>query len=223
MIQPTRTNLLLLKERSRSVTGSIGILKGRRQALIREFLGAGLPLLRSREEIRGAYGRAIAELHLSLGHEGEDFVGSLAAVGRRDLAVEIVEGSVMGLRYRDVTVEQPPVRSPEERDYDYLGTTPHLEEALHLFETIVAEMLELAVFEAKLKRLGEELLRVTRRIRVLEERVLPDLKGHIKAVSQYLGEREREAYYRLKLFKECAGRKNRRPDGSKRGAEQVGW
>ena len=38
MIHPTRTNLLLLKEKSSSVSNSIGILKSRRQALIIEFL-----------------------------------------------------------------------------------------------------------------------------------------------------------------------------------------
>jgi V/A-type H+-transporting ATPase subunit D len=42
---------------------------------------------------------------------------------------------------------------------------------------------------------------VTRRTRVLEERVLPRLAVQIKTIVHYLGEREREAYYRLKRFK----------------------
>ncbi|KAF0216109.1 MAG: V-type H+-transporting ATPase subunit [Geobacteraceae bacterium] len=202
MIHPTRTNLLLLKDKSRSVANSVGILKARRQALIREFLAATLPFLRSREEVKGAYGKAVDELRLSLGHEGRDFVESIAAVTKRDLGVEITERSVMGLKYREVTVRETPVRSPEERGYDYRSTTPHMEEAIHLFETIIEEMLELAAFESKLKRLGDEITRVTRRIRVLEERVLPGLRERIRAIAQYIGEREREAYYRLKRFKE---------------------
>lgn len=40
-----------------------------------------------------------------------------------------------------------------------------------------------------------------RKIRVLEERVLPDLNHQIKTIYQYIDEREREAYYRLKMFK----------------------
>jgi len=51
MIHPTRTNLLLLKEKARSVTGSIGILKARRLALIREFLATSTPFLSSREKV----------------------------------------------------------------------------------------------------------------------------------------------------------------------------
>lgn len=206
MIHPTRTNLLLLKEKSRSVTNSVGILKARRQALIREFLANTLPFLRSRQDIQAAYGKAISELHLSLGAEGEEVLESIAVVTGRDLGVEIAPRSVMGLKYRDVTVLHSPVRSPTERGYDYRVTTPHLDEATYLFETIVEEILEIAAFSSKLKRLGEEIVRVTRRVKVLEERVLPALTLQIRTIAQYIGEREREAYYRLKLFKEGTSR-----------------
>lgn len=202
MIHPTRTNLLLLKEKARSVTGSIGILKARRLALIREFLATSTPFLRSREEVKSAYARAIVAMHLSLGHEGNDAIESLEGVTGRELGVEISDRSVMGLRYRDVTVPEQPLRSLEERGYDYRLTTPQLEEAIHLFESIMAEMLEIAAFESRMKRLGDEIVRVSRRTRVLEERVLPGLHREIKGIGHYLGERERESYYRLKQFKE---------------------
>lgn len=87
------------------------------------------------------------------------------------------------------------------RGYDYLPTTPHLEESIYLFEKIVESMVEIAAFESKLKRLGEEIIKTTRKIRVIEERVLPDLKNDIKTIVQYMEEREREAFYRLKRFK----------------------
>ena len=201
MIHPTRTNLLALKDKFRSVTNSAAILKARRQALIREFIAVSMPFLQSREGVKTLYGLAIAELHLSLGHEGESFVRSLQAVTGRDLGLEMTERSVMGLQYREVTVRESPGRSPEERGYDYRGTTAHLEEAIHRFESIVSSMLAVAAYESKLKRLGDEIVRVTRRVRVLEERVMPRLTKEIRYIAQYIGEREREAYYRLKRFK----------------------
>jgi V/A-type H+-transporting ATPase subunit D len=202
MIHPTRTNLLLLKEKSRSVVNSIGILKARRQALIREFLSATIPFLRSRDEVRSIYGKAIRELGFSLGHEGTDYIESIVLTTGRELGVEIAEKSVMGLRYRDIKAHESAVRAPDERGYDYLSTTGHLEESIHLYETIVESMLEMAAYESKLKRLGEEIRRITRRIRVLEERIQPALREQIKSIGQYIVEREREAYYRLKRFKE---------------------
>ena len=62
-------------------------------------------------------------------------------------------------------------------------------------------MLHLAEYESKLKRLGDEILRTTRRIKVLEEMVFPTLKLQIKTITQYIGERERESFYRLKCVK----------------------
>jgi len=62
-------------------------------------------------------------------------------------------------------------------------------------------MVGIAAFESKLKRLGEEIIKTTRKIRVIEERVLPELRDNIKTIVHYIGEREREAFYRLKRFK----------------------
>jgi V/A-type H+-transporting ATPase subunit D len=201
MTHPTRTDLLQLREKLVSVANSVAILKGRRQALIRAFLDSVRPFLHSREAIRREYARALGELRLAEGHEGVALVETLAATSERDLGVDIADKAVMGVRYRELTVWGPVVRSPDERNYGYAATTPHLEEAVYLFERVAEALLGVAVFESKLKRLGEEIQHVTRRTRVLEERVLPKLRTEIKAITHYIGEREREAHFRLKKFK----------------------
>jgi V/A-type H+-transporting ATPase subunit D len=193
---------MLLKEKTRSVSNSTGILRARKQALIREFLATTLPFLRSREEIRGTYGNALHELALTLGHEGKGIVESIVAVSERDFRIDVTEKSIWGLKYKDIVFHDAPVRKPDERGYDEYSTTPHLDESTALFEKLLESMLTIAEFECKIKRLGEEIMRTTRKIRVLEELVLPDLKRQIKTISQFIGEREREAHFRLKKFKE---------------------
>jgi V/A-type H+-transporting ATPase subunit D len=201
IIHPTRTNLLLLKEKAMSVTNSTGILKARRQALIREFFNTTLPFLRTRREIVEMYGKALEELKLSLGHMGRSSVESLTFTSARHIRVDIIEKSIWGLKYKDVVTHEPAVRHPDARGHDFTSTTPHLEEGIYRFEKILESMLEIAAYESKLKRLSDEILRITRKIKVLEERILPDLKHQIKTISQYISEREREAYFRLKKFK----------------------
>jgi len=201
MIHPTRTNLLLLKDKSRSVTNSIAILKARKQALIKEFLADTAPFLRSREDIRQSYGKALRELALTLGHEGKDVVESIAVATEREFNIDVIEMSFWGLRYKDIVIHEAPVRDPDKRGYDERGTTPHLEEGTGLFEKLLESLLHIAKYESKLKRLGDEIRRTTRRIKVLEEMVLPGLKLQIKTITQYLGERERESFYRLKRVK----------------------
>lgn len=201
MIHPTRTNLLMLKEKSRSIVNSIGILKARKQALIKEFLSTTLPFLRSREEIRKSYGKAVRELALSLGREGRDAIESLTEATEREFGIEVREKSIWGLRYKDIAFHDTPVREPDKRGYNEFGTTPHLEDSISLFEKLLESMLTIAEYESKLKRLGEEIVRTTRRIKVLEEMVLPGIKHQIRTIGQYIGEREREAFYRLKRVK----------------------
>lgn len=202
MIHPTRTNLLLLKEKSRSVQNSNGILKARRQALIKELLAAATPFLASRDAIQLSYGEAVRELALSQAIEGEPLLDSIAAVAKNDFGLKISEQRVMGLRYREVSVQESPLRELGERGYDERITSLRLEEALHHFEEILQAMIEIAAFESKLKRLGQEVVRVTRRIRVLEERILPGLQIQIKTIARFLGERERESSFRLKRFRD---------------------
>lgn len=201
MIHPTRTNLLLLRERIGTVSDSVALLKGRRQALLREFLQASAPLLQSRERLAAIYAEACQELEASRTREGAEFLAGVASAAGRDLGLQVGEGNLLGLRYRELTAERNPHRSVSQRHYDEGATTPHLEEAIDRFEMIVAELLQMAVFEGKVKRLGEELLRLTRRIRTLEERLLPGLRGQARQIGRFLGEREREAFYRLKRFK----------------------
>ncbi len=206
MIQPTRTNLLLLRDRLRAVVNCTAILKGRRQALIKEFLKITQPLIQSREEISQAYARAIDALHVSKARESPPAINALAAANQRTIAVEVTEGNLLGLRFRDLTMHETVARSFDERPYDMIGSSPWLDEAIEEFEGIVEEMLSLANFEGKFRRLAEELVRLTRRIRILEERIAPQLRIDIHAMAQYLAERERETYFRLKRFKSYAER-----------------
>lgn len=203
MIHPTRTNLLLLKEKSRSVENSNGILKARRQALIKELLSATAPFLASRNAVQSAYSHALRELALSLAIEGSELLDSIAAVAEKDPGLEVSERSVMGLHYREVSMRGSLRRDPDQRGFDYRLTTPRLDDCLHHFEEILQSMLAIAAYESKLKRLGQEVVRITRRIRVLEERVLPELQQQVKAIAQFLAERERETAFRLKRFRDA--------------------
>ncbi len=201
MIHPTRTNLLLIREKAVSVANSIRILKARKQTLTREFLDTTRPFIRSREDIRARYGKALAGLALSLGHEGREAIESITFATARDFWIDITEKAIWGLKYKEITAHDIPVRDPADRGYDYLSTTPSLEECIREFEKILESMIDIAAFEGKLKRLGEEILKTTRRVRVLEERVLPALNSQVRAISQHIGEREREAFCRLKRYK----------------------
>ncbi len=165
--------------------------------------------MQSREEISQSYARAIDALHVSKAREGVSAIDALAVSSQRKIAVEVAEGNLLGLRYRDLTMHETVTRNFDERPYDMIGSSPWLDEAIEEFEGIVEEMLSLANFEGKFRRLAEELVRLTRRIRILEERIAPQLRIDIHTMAQYLAERERETYFRLKRFKSFAEQHDR--------------
>jgi len=201
MLHPTRTNLLLLKEKRISVVNSIGVLKSRRQALILEFIRTTRPYLESRKNIRALYGQGIEQLLISLGHEGPENIRSICEAAQRDFKIEITRRTIWGLPYKEISVRESVMRDPDRRGYDYRFTASALEEATFRFEKIVDAVLDIAEWDNKLQRLSNEIVRTSRRMRVLEERILPRITGQIKTISQYIGERERETYFRLKIFK----------------------
>jgi len=202
MIHPNRTYLLDLKQKLKRVDGSLKILKARRQALLQEFLASVRPFLRSRQEIRSLYHTALKQLYASFGDNGEKTVASLAMINWREGELIIQQKNILGVKYYDVVLPHDIHRQVDERNYDISASGAHLDEAFRSFEKTVESLLSLAAFETKVKRLGEEILQVSRRVRVLEERAMPKLARKIKSTDQYIAEREREEYFRLKKFKD---------------------
>jgi len=205
MIHPNRTYLLQLKQKKTTVARSLSILKARRQALLFEFLASVRPFLKSRRQLKELFVQALAELHQAQGAEGESAVDSIALVNIREDELVIEKKNILGVSYFDVVMPGGIRREIGGRHYDFTASSPYVEEAANLMEAVVEAMLSLAAFETKVKRLGEEILRVSRRSRVLEERILPDLAAKIRSTDQYIGEREREEYFRLKKFKNLHG------------------
>lgn len=201
MTAPNRTHLLRLQDRRATVGRSLTVLKARRQALILEFLASSRLYLRSRREVRALLRRAGDKVHLAMGHEGEAVVDSTAAASRRATPLGITAGNILGVGYHDIAVPESIGGGPDDRAFDVRQMSPRLEEAVDLGERLAREMLVIASYENRLKRLGEAILQVSRRARVLEERLLPGLTADIRATKQHIGEREREEYYRLKRFK----------------------
>ncbi len=208
MIPANRTTLLLLREKKRSYAGSLHILQARRQALIFELLRMTPAFRHSREAIRKIYARAIRQQQLAYLQEGRTLLTAIAAIADKNKGVLIRKKNTLGIEYQEISLSGVIRREPLARGYALGQTTPAVEEALALFEEVVAEILELAVFENKFKRLADKIVAISRKVRVLDEKIIPQLKHQIHVSSQQISEREREEHYRLKQFKKRRGQRS---------------
>jgi V/A-type H+-transporting ATPase subunit D len=81
------------------------------------------------------------------------------------------------------------------------GVSTYVDETARRFETVLELILRSVTVEMRLKKLGREIKRVTRRINALNEVVIPSLGREVRKIRQVLEEREREDLFRMKRFK----------------------
>ena len=76
-----------------------------------------------------------------------------------------------------------------------------MEVAAREFERILSLLVEIAGIEARLRRVGAEIKKATRRVNALEQVVLPRTFAQIRFIRGTIEQREREDIFRLKRIK----------------------
>lgn len=202
MIHPTRTNLLLLKERQRAVHRSLAILKARRQALISEFLKLGEQFIDRHQQLSAIYARALRELHANLNEEGKESQDAIASATTRFNGVETRLGNILGIPYLTILPADHLPRPPRTRPFNAHLHAPSLERSVTLFEELSLAVIEHAGLESRVRRLASAIREATRVMRTLEDRILPRQTCDISHIRFFLAERERESQFRLRKFKQ---------------------
>jgi len=196
----TRMNLLLLKRQIQVAERGLELLRSKREALVREFFTMMDRVIESREKMEHAMGQALSSLALALGMEGRAPLRSAGYAAKRNLPIEVTERNVWGVRFPDLHYT-PLVRSLDARGYAPSAVSSYIDETAHRFEIVLELILRGIVVEMRLKKLGSEIKRVTRRINALNEVMIPLLRREVRKIRQVLEEREREDLFRMKRFK----------------------
>lgn len=199
-INATRMNLLRLRQQMTVVRKGLTLLENKREALVREFFLMVESATTARGNLRQKIQEAQNHLTLSLGTEGWSTLESIAYASKRDISIEIVEKNIWGVRFPEIHYPKM-VRALDARGYGITGTTAHLDETVRQFEEILEQILKTVSIEIKLKRMGQEIKKATRRINALKERIFPFLNSQIKRLMNHLEEREHEDVFRIKQFK----------------------
>lgn len=199
-ISPTRMNLLILKAQARVAQSGLELLRSKREALVREFLAVTDKVITGRDQLQNTLQGAMNALSVASGMEGRAAIESAAMAAHRDFSVELTEKNIWGVRFPDIEY-QTVVRSSDARNYSFSGVSSHINSAAREFEKTLDIVLRIISVEMRLKKIGSEIKKTTRRINAITEIVLPALKQQIRAFRFALDEREREDIFRIKQFK----------------------
>jgi V/A-type H+-transporting ATPase subunit D len=191
---PTRTNLTTLRRRIEITRRGLDLLRGKRDALVREFLAVMKRVVAGRDAVDAAMREATDRVVVAWGLEGRSALVSAALRRATPVSVEIEARNVWGVRMPDVRYR--PLRRAD------AGSAPmQVEIAADAFEHALDLILENLSPHILLKRLGGEIKRTTRRINALNEVVLPTLSRQVQEIRLALEERDREEVFRTKRFR----------------------
>jgi len=199
-VSPTRMNLLARKGQVVLARQGVDLLKKKRDALVSEFFAVVRTNLNSRERLNNVSKEAVDLLNLAIGLEGRQAVESLGLAGKREIVLQVSEKNVWGIRIPEVS--GPSLRRREyQRGYNPAAASVRTLEASSLFEEVLDLLVEVAGSETRIKRLGSEIKKTTRRVNALEQVVIPRILREISYIKSVLEQREREDIFRLKMIK----------------------
>ena len=206
-INPTRMELLSLKNRTKLAVKGHGLLKEKRDALIKEFFD----ILDRVKGVREAAERSLKEANEAL-LEAQIAMGDLAVRKaslsvKESIDVDIKSRSVMGVSV-PVTNVKMEARSIIDRGYSFSDTTIQLDEAAKKFEESIKFLIELGEVEKTIFLLAEEIEATKRRVNALEHIMIPRFENTEKYIDMRLQEMERENFVRLKMIRSTIEKKD---------------
>lgn len=196
-IAPTRSNLLQRRDQLRLAIRGADLLKRKRDALIGEFFDLVKVSLAARRELGDTSKEAYFSLFLAKAWDGPEAVESLSLAQQGNLEVDIKIQNLFG-------VKVPEVQAPEfsnELPFSPINAGAKTLDAAAEFKRLTAALVQVAATETRLRRIGEEIKKTSRRVNALEQLVIPGINGQIKDIRSVLDQRALEEVTVLKRIK----------------------
>lgn len=196
---PTKGNLILAKNSLTLSKQGFDLMDKKRNILIRELMDLIAEATDIQEEIdttfTNAY-RALQKANIQMGiHEVEQV--SLAVPVEN--SIRIKRRSVMGTEIPKVEYEKRELKPA----YSFYHTRTSLDEACQQFQKVKELTIRLAEIENSAYRLAYNIKKTQKRANALQNITIPRYEKLSKEIQEYLEEKEREEFTRLKVIKKA--------------------
>ncbi len=196
-VKPTRLELMRLKERLKLAERGRDLLREKQDSLIIEIQNYLSDVRVLREELENVLRDALESFIHSFNLAPKVILETIALSTRNAYNMELKVRNLLGVKVPVI------IFSFTEVDYPKFMTVlpPDIGEALKKGREALELIVRLAELEATISSLLMEIEKTKRRVNVLENFLIPDLKKKIAFIRMYLDEREREDFTRLKKIK----------------------
>jgi len=196
-ISPTRSALLASKASLKTASSGADLLKRKRDALIGEHFALMKDALAAREQLSGVSKGAYTSLFGAKAWDSPEAVESLSLATGGEYAVQMEIQSIYGVKVPKIAI---PAR-PTGVNFSPINVGARTIQAASDFGGVMEAIVKVAATETKLRRIGEEIKKTSRRVNALEQVVIPGIQDDIRFIRGVLDQREREESFRLKKIK----------------------
>ena len=195
---PTKGNLIQAKNSLRLAKQGYELMDKKRNILIRELMN----LISQAEEIQSEIDKTFSDAYMALQRAniemGINEVASFANAVPIDTSISIKTRSVMGTEIPLVETDNTESNTPV---YAFSTTSESLDEAKKHFERVKTLTIRLSMIENSAYRLAYNIKKTQKRANALQNITIPNYEKLEKSISEFLEEKEREEFTRLKVIK----------------------
>ncbi|AIZ43955.1 ATP synthase subunit D [Deinococcus radiopugnans] len=196
-ISPTRSAMLASKASLKTAQSGADLLKRKRDALIGEFFALVKDALAAREELASVSTGAYTSLFGAKAWDTPEAVESLSLAGSGDYAIDMQIDNLYGVKVPRIAVPQRDTATT----FSPINVGARTIQAATDFGGVMDGIVKVAATETKLRRIGEEIKKTSRRVNALEQVLIPGIQDDIRFIRSVLDQREREASFTLKKIK----------------------
>ncbi|MHB1295575.1 MAG: V-type ATP synthase subunit D [Anaerolineae bacterium] len=196
-ISPTRSNMLVVKQRLALAREGYRLLDKKRDVLIMEILRLIQDADKAQTEVERQFRTAYATLQEARAAMGTERVRRIALMRSQEVDVRVTPRSIMGVLVPTVEFQSPVTRVP----YGFGDTSVVLDQARLEWAAVLELMEQLSQTVTTVWRLALELRRTQRRVKALENIFIPSYEETLSFIQETLEEKDREDLFRLKLIK----------------------
>lgn len=196
-ILPTKTNLMNLQKTIRLSSQGKDLLEKKKVILQREREKYQKEYLMLETKVQELQNDAYLILKVANVDIGIERMIQIAKGIEVEDNIDIKQTTIMGVEIPSVVIKE----SNNNINYNFIGTTISVDEAIKRFRLLENNLIQLAILENTIHRLDENIQKVSTRSNALKEVILPTYQKQEKEIKDILEEREREQYSRQKMIK----------------------
>jgi H(+)-transporting ATP synthase subunit D len=197
-LSPTRSVLLRLRQRRRTLIGAAELLERKRQVLAHKVFELLPNWDRARQhaydQLAEAYRSLLVTRMRSSAAELRQTIGGMAPMVEVQGTREVLSGVP--------TYELRTTRAPLRPRFGLLGSTSELDRTIAALRDATAELAGLAGLQATLRSLAIALEKTNRQVRTLRDELIPRYDAAITRIAETLDELERAYLFQLKRIRQ---------------------